>query len=458
MSLNETPIPGVPRADLERLLAGEQERFDASHRRSTELHAAASQHLVLGVQMPWMLAWPGSCPIQITRGEGSYLYDVDDNRYVDLCLGDTGSMTGHSPPAAVAAIRKRAGEGMTFMLPTEDGLAVGRALAERFGLPRWQFTLSATDANRHALRYARLVTGRPKVLIFDRSYHGTVDECFATLDGDAVVPREGSLGPPVSPALTTRVVPFNDLEALERELAHGDVACVITEPAMTNIGVVLPEPGFHDGLRELTRQAGTLLLIDETHTLSAGPAGWTGRHGLDPDMFVVGKAIASGVPAAALGLSDEVSAALTDRVDPARAGMGGVGGTLAGNALSLAAIRATLEEVLTPAAFERTEVLGARCEEGIATAIAKHELPWHVVRIGGRVEYHFTPEPLRNGREGTEIIEGLLSGYLHLYALNRGVMVFPFHNRCLVSPAHSEADVDLHGAVLDEALASLRPA
>jgi glutamate-1-semialdehyde 2,1-aminomutase len=445
----------IDRSRLERLLEAERERFDATHAASLAHHRDARQHLVLGVPMPWMLAWDGTCPLYVARGEGSRIVDVDGNEYIDLCLGDTGAMTGHSPPAAVAAVRKRAGEGVTFMLPTADTAAVSRELERRFGLPRWQYTLSATDANRHALRYARLLTDRPKILIFDRCYHGTVSECFATLRDGAVVPREGSLGVAVDPSQTTRVVPFNDVEALTAELAHGDVACVLTEPALTNTGVVMPQPNFHQALRDATRETGTLLIIDETHTLSAGPGGMTGRVSLEPDMLVVGKAIASGIPAAALGVSEELAGQIEAAVDPGRAGMAGVGGTLAANALSLAAMRVTLEEVLTEAAFERTEILGERCAGGIEGVVAEHSLPWHVVRIGGRVEYHFTERPLRDGAEGAAAADSALSGYLHLFALNRGVLVFPFHNRCLVSPAHTEADVDRHSEVFTAAIASL---
>ena len=449
-------IPSAWRAALRGALAREQRRFDATHRRSSSLHREAAERMVLGVPMPWMLAWPGAAPVYVARAEGARLVDVDGNEYLDFCLGDTGAMTGHSPQAAVETIRERAGEGLTFMLPTEDALVVSEMLSERFGLARWQFTLSATDANRHALRYARLVTDRPKVLVFDGCYHGTVDECFATLSGGEVVPRPGSLGPPVAPALTTRVVDFNDVDALERELGHGDVACVLTEPALTNIGIVLPGPGFHDALREVTRRTGTLLIIDETHTLSAGHAGWTGRHGLEPDMLVVGKPIASGVPAAALGMTEQVAERVAACLDPARAGMGGVGGTLAANALSLAAMRATLEHVLTEDAFAHAAMLGARCMEGLEAVFARHELPWHVVRIGSRVEYHFTPRPLRTGAEGIAIMDGELSGYLHLFALNRGIMVFPFHNRSLISAAHTADDIDRHTEVVEAALAAMR--
>jgi glutamate-1-semialdehyde 2,1-aminomutase len=408
--------------------------------------------------MLWMLAWAGSAPIYVARASGAHLTDVDGNDYVDFCLGDTGAMTGHAPARAVEVIRERLADGLTFMLPTDDAIAVSDQLRRRFGLARWSFTLSASDANRNALRYARLVTGRPKILIFDRSYHGTVDECFATLEDGRVVQRPGSLGPPIAPSATTRVVQFNDVDALERELATGDVACVLTEPALTNIGIVLPEPGFHDALRDATRRAGALLAIDETHTISASPGGWTAAHELQPDLLVIGKPIGSGVPGAALGMTDEVASRLGERIDPGLAGMGGVGGTLAANALSLAAMRVTLDEVLTEDAYERMTGLGTRWADGVMGVIERHDLAWHVVQIGGRVEYHFSPRPLRNGAEGVAIVDQELSGYLHLHALNRGVMVFPFHNRGLMSPAHDVADIDRHGRVLDEAVTSLRDA
>jgi glutamate-1-semialdehyde aminotransferase len=393
--------------------------------------------------------------VYVVDATGAKLSDADGNEYVDFCLGDTAAMTGHSPPPTVREIAARLEQGLTFMLPTEDALEVSTELADRFGLPRWQFTLSATDANRHALRYARHLTGRSKILIFDGSYHGTVDECFASCEGDKVVPRSGSLGPPVSPAVTTRVVQFNDEEALIRELSAKDVACVLTEPALTNIGIVMPESGFHATLRRWTEKTGTLLVIDETHTISAGPGGYTRCHQLRPDMVVIGKPIGGGIPAAALGFSEQVAESLANDFDPARAGMRGVGGTMAGNALSLAAMRATLRHVLTPEAYATMTTLATRLADGITNVIDAHGLPWHVVQLGGRVEFHFCPHPLRNGAEGARIVNRALSQYLQLFALNRGVMMFPFHNRALICPAHSRADIDLLVGVLDEAVQTL---
>ena len=316
--------------------------------------------------MHWMMRWPGGFPVYAAEAEGARFRDVDGIEYVDFCLGDTGAMTGHSPGPTVRAVRDQVARGITLMLPSEDALWVGEELTRRFGLPRWQFALTATDANRFAIRLARAITGRPKILVFDWCYHGTVDETFATLDGDAVVPREGSLGPPVPPAETTRVVQWNDVEALDRELAHGDVALVLTEPALTNVGIVLPEPGFHDALREVTRRHDVLLAIDETHTICTGPGGYTAAHGLEPDVLTIGKPIGGGIPAAAYGFTEAVA----DRIDAAIpedvSDIGGVGGTLAANVLSLAAMRATLGEVLTDEAFARMIALGERFEAGVA--------------------------------------------------------------------------------------------
>jgi glutamate-1-semialdehyde 2,1-aminomutase len=439
------------------LLAAETARFEREHPRSRELAARARRSLLGGVPMHWMVRWPGGFPVFAADAAGARVRDVDGHEYVDFCLGDTGAMTGHSPEPTVRAVQEQAERGITLMLPSEDALWVGEELARRFGLPRWQFALTATDANRFAIRLARAITGRPKVLVFDWCYHGTVDEAFATLDGGAVVPREGNLGPPVPPSETTRVVQWNDPEALERELAHGDVAVVLTEPVLTNIGIVPPLPGFHDALREATRRHGTLLLIDETHTLCAGPGGYTAAHGLEPDLLTIGKAIAGGIPAAAYGFSagvaDRVEAAVEEEVSD----VGGVGGTLAANVLSLAAMRATLGEVLTDEAFARMIALGERFEAGVAGAIERHGLPWHVTRLGCRVEYLFRPERPRTGAEAAGGGDAELDRLAHLWALNRGILLTPFHNMALMCPATTEADVDRHTDVFELLAAELGP-
>jgi glutamate-1-semialdehyde 2,1-aminomutase len=447
---------GIDRSRLERVLGDELERFRAEHPRSAAAHERAQRSLVGGVPMPWMMLWAGGFPVLAERAAGNRVVDVDGHEYVDLCLGDTGAMTGHSPPEVIAVLQERLAAGLTMMLPTEDAAWVGEELSRRFGMARWLFTLTATDANRTALRLARQITGRPKVLVYSYCYHGSVDEAFAVADGQGGSrSREGNVGPPVDPAQTTRAVEFNDLDALEGALEHGDVACVLAEPAMTNMGIVLPEPGYHDGLRELTRRHGTLLIIDETHTISAGPGGATREWGLEPDLFTIGKAIGSGVPSGALGMSEEVARAMMQQEGADYEDTGGVGGTLAGNAFSLAAMRVTLDKVLTEEAYARAVPLAARFADGVREVAGRHGVPWNVTQLGCRAEYRFQPEPARNGTEAHEAADPLLERFLHLHALNRGVMLTPFHNMALMGPTTSDADVDRHTAAFEEAVGVL---
>ena len=437
------------------LLAREQELFERDHPRSLALASRAREHLAGGVPMPWMVRWPGGSPLFVARASGARFVDVDGREYVDFCLGDTGAMTGHSPAAAVAAIGAQLERGLTFMLPTEDAIAVAAELARRFGLPFWQIATTATDANRFAIRLARRITGRPKILIFNWCYHGTVDETFAVLSGGRVVARPGNLGPPVDPALTTRVVEWNDFAGLERELASGDVSCVLAEPAMTNVGIVLPAPGFHAHLRAATRATGTLLVLDETHTLSAGPGGCTRRDALEPDIVTVGKPLASGLAAAAYGLSAAVAAQVAAAIRTDESDTGGIGGTLAGNALAMAAMRATLEQVLTETAYAGMFALAERFEAGVQTAVAEAGLPWIVQRLGARVEYWFRDRPPTNGGEAAASIDPELDRYMHLAALNRGILMTPFHNMALMSPATTAEDVDRHTLAFRESVAAL---
>lgn len=432
--------------------------FADRHRRCGELHERARASMPGGVPMSWMAKWAGPHPLTVTAAVGSRFTCADGHEFVDLCLGDTGAMTGHSPPAAVAAVAEQAARGITLMLPTVDAAVVAEELADRFGLPQWQFTLSATDANRHVIRYARHLTGRPKVLVADSCYHGSVDETFATLDGTGhVVPRRGNIGPPVPPSATTSVVQFNDVDALEAELAGGEIACVLMEPAMTNIGIVLPDPGYHQALRELTRRNGTVLVLDETHTLCAGPGGMTAAEGLEPDIVTLGKAIGSGVPCGAFGMAADLADRVRRSVELEDIDVGGIGGTLAGNALSLAAMRATLQQVLTPAAFDTMLPLGARWADGVAGVLASKVVPWHVTRLGARTEYAFAPTPPRTGREAALADDFALQTLLHLSALNAGILLTPFHNMALMAPTTTAADVDRHteafAAVVSELVA-----
>ncbi len=406
--------------------------------------------------MPWMTRWPGAFPVFCASASGARMVDVDGLEYVDLCLGDTGAMTGHALPQVAEAVARQATLGITTMLPSADAVWVGEELARRFALPTWQLAMSATDANRFVLRFARHLTGRPRIAVMDWCYHGTVDETLAVLEGGRVVPRPGALGPQVDVATTTAVVPFNDLEALDRRLAEGDVACLLMEPALTNIGIVLPEDGYLAGVREITRKHGVLLVIDETHTLCAGPGGCTRAWGLEPDFVVVGKPIGGGVPSAAYGMSAEIADQLSGPMLGHEIDVAGVGGTLTGNALALAAIRATLSSSLRDEDFAVAIPLAERFTEGVSDVIARHELPWHVQRLGCRAEYWFCPPP-RDGAAAAAATDEELEGFLHLWSLNRGVLLTPFHNMALFSPHHTAADVDRHTEVFAEAVAALVP-
>jgi glutamate-1-semialdehyde 2,1-aminomutase len=446
----------VDRGRLEKLMAREETRFVEEHPRSHELFERGKGSLLAGVPMPWMTEWAGPFPVFVAEAHGARFRDVDGTEYVDFCLGDTGGMTGHSPEVAVRAIAEQAGKGITLMLPSEDSIWVGEEMTRRFGLPYWQFCLTATDANRFTLRLARAITGRPKVLVYNYCYHGSVDESVITVQDGVPGPRPGSIGPPVDPTETTRVVEFNDVEALEEALSHEDVACVLAEPALTNIGIVLPQPGYHGALRELTKRYGTYLVIDETHCICAGPGGATKAWGLRPDFLTIGKPLASGVPAACYGMSEEVAGRAQTFMDSLpTTDVGGVGGTLSGNALARAAMRATLEHVLTDEAFERMIPLGERWTDGVRAAIDEHGLPWTVQRLGCRAEYWFCPEPPTNGGDAAELDDHALAKYTHLYALNRGILLTPFHNMALMSPATTAEDVDLHSKVFDEMAAEL---
>ncbi len=438
----------LDRSRLEQLMDRELAAFAEANPRSAALFERARGSLLAGVPMNWMVKWAGGFPLFVAEASGAHFTDVDGHGYVDFCLGDTGAMAGHGPAATVEAVRRQLPLGITHMLPTEDSLFVGEELRRRFGLASWQFTLTATDANRFAIRLARMITGRSKVLVHDYCYHGSVDEAFATLGEDGHVhARRGNIGPAVDPAETTSVVQFNDVEGLKRALAIGDVAVVMIEPALTNVGIVLPEPGYHDAVRELTRRHGTLLLIDETHTICAGPGGFTRAFGLDPDLLVIGKSIGGGIPCGTYGFTGAVADRITALMSYEDADVGGIGGTLAGYALSMAAMRATLGEVLTEEAFARMIPLAEHWEAVVNDVIRSRGLPWHVTRLGARAEYHFMPRPPRTGAEQAAHADPELERLLHLYAMNRGILMTPFHNMALMSPATVAADVDRHTEV-----------
>jgi glutamate-1-semialdehyde 2,1-aminomutase len=450
-------VTAIDRHRLTDLLGRERAEYARLHPRSAAAFGRA-EHLFGRVPMTWMLKLAGAFPLYLDAARGASVTDLDGITYADFALGDTGAMAGHSPAPVVEAVARRFAElgGASAMMPTEDGEWVGAELTRRFGATRWSFALSATDANRWAIRLVRALTGRPKILFHSFCYHGSVDESLIVVgpDGEGVA-REGNVGAPVDVTVTSRVAEFNDLAGLERQLAHGDVAAVLMEPALTNIGIVLPEAGYLDGVRELTRRHGTLLIIDETHTFSAGPGGCTQAWALEPDVVVIGKAIGGGIPAAAYGLSAELAERSLAREDLDLVDMGGVGGTLAGNALSLAAARATLEHVLTDDAFAGMIELATRYTDGVRTRFEKHGLPWTVTQLGARAEYRFLPAPARNGTEAHGATDLELDDYLHVYLVNRGVLLTPFHNMALMSPATTDDQMALHLDVLGAALGEL---
>jgi glutamate-1-semialdehyde 2,1-aminomutase len=442
---------------IAKAMTRERDRFAAANPRSAALAAKARSSLFGGVPMHWMADWPTPFPLFVDHARGARFTDVDDHEYVDFCLGDTGTMFGHAPDAVANAIREQSTRGYTTMLPGEDAAWIGEDLKRRFGLAFWQVTATATDANRYALRWARAVTGRNRIVVFDGCYHGTVEETMVRLQDGKTIPRPGQLGAISDVARTTAVVEFNDLAALEQALGAVDIAAVIAEPAMTNIGMVLPDAGFHEALRKLTRKAGTLLIIDETHTISTGPGGWTRRFGLEPDIFVLGKPIAGGIPCAVFG----VTADMAERMQQAQArassgghGHSGMGTTLSANAFALHAMRANLEHVMTDDAYARMIPLAERLSQALTRMLRSKDLPWSVTQIGSRCEFQFCEKPPRTGREAEAAFHDDLERCLHLALLNRGIMITPFHNMMLVCPETIASDVDhlVHalGETIDE--------
>jgi len=437
----------INREHLKALHKEEMERFISRTPKSAALFEKAKEVMPGGVPMSWMSKWPGKYPLFVESAKGAHFIDVDGNEYIDLCLGDTGSMTGHSPKPTVDAISAQLSKGMTAMLPTDDAVAVSSELARRFGLPLWQFTVSATDANRHAIRYSRLITGKQKVIVIDRCYHGSVDETFATLDSSGnTVMREGNIGAPVALNLTTRVVEFNDLGAMEDALKKGDVAAILMEPAMTNVGIVLPDDGYLVAVGELARRYEAVWIIDETHTISVGPGGMTADLGLKPDILTIGKAIGGGLPTGTFGMTHEIASQIAKKTEREVIDTGGIGGTLAGNALSLAAMKATLTQVLTDENFMKMIELGNLWCDGVEAAINEFKLPWHVNRLGARGEYLFQKSAPKTGGEAARAGDFELEQYIHLRLLNDGILLTPFHNMALMSPYTSRSDIDAHTA------------
>jgi glutamate-1-semialdehyde 2,1-aminomutase len=445
--------PGALDAIVER----ERQVFLAARPRSAALAGRAGVHFAQGVPMHWMRDWPMPLPLYVAQAQDAVLTDVDGHDYIDFCLGDTGAMFGHSPPAVAAAIAAQSSRGLTAMLPAAQVAEVGERLAALFGLPWWQITQTATDANRAVLRYARMITGRPRVLVFDRCYHGTVDETMVIMAADgATLPRPGQIGQVHDPRGTTVVVEFNDLAAVERALAGGDIACVLAEPVMTNAGMVLPLPGFLRAMRECCTRHGVLLVIDETHTLSSGFGGYARGHDLAADFLVCGKAIAGGLPCAVFGYSNPVAARIRAADATRAAGHSGIGTTLAANPLAIAALNACLAQVITAANHDRMELQASRLGSGIESVFRRRQIPWQVSRVGARLEFGPAPAP-RTGRQSVDAIDHALEAALHLSLFNRGFLLTPFHNMMLASPVTSAAQVDAFLGAFDAALEEFAP-
>jgi glutamate-1-semialdehyde 2,1-aminomutase len=437
------------------MLARERAMYIQRNPNSRQLAEQSRRHWLMGVPMFWMIDWDTPFPLFIRKASGVDLIDADDNAYVDFCLGDTGAMFGHSPKIIADALRKQSSLGLTTMMPSPDAPIVGRLLAKRFGLPFWQITATASDANRCALRWARAITGRDKILVFNGCYHGAVDETFVRLSDGQTRSDPGLIGEPRDLAAFTKVVDFNDVAALQEALASRDVACVLAEPVMTNCGMVLPIAGFHEALRQATQQTGTLLVIDETHCMSSGPGGYSGTFGLEPDAIVLGKPVAGGVPAAVYGFSAAVMERITSYVATRPPGHSGIGTTLSGSALQLAMMRRVLETYFTAKAFAPLLRLAERLEAGIAEAIRKHKAPWHVVRLGARVEFMCTAKPPLNGGEALSVIQRPIDRAIHHYLLNRGLVITPFHNMMLICPSTRKSHVDALIRGIDHCLGEL---
>ncbi len=448
-------LTGIDPARVRELQTIEDARFVVERPASRERLERARSTMPRGVPMAWMDDLYEHPPVWVAHGEGSSFTDVDGHTYVDMYVADMSAFCGHASPPVVEAVARQMRLGNQFLLPGDDAIPVAEHLAARYGMPKWQFTLSATQANTEVIRLAREATGRQVVLVFDGKYHGLEDATLVVLEDGTVVPEYDGLSSGI--AGQTRVIAFNDVGALETALAPGDVALVLAEPAMTNVGFILPEDGFHQTLRRLTREAGTLLAIDETHTLVTAYGGLSRVWDLEPDLFTVGKAIAAGVPLGAYGMTDQLSSLIAPPeeshvISGAVVAEVATGGTLFANALSMAAGRAALTEVLTADAFERTGELGRRMAAGLRGSIAEAGLPWSVVQEGGHACYFFEPEVPRNGAQSRAADDPQLRALIRVFMANRGVWESGWWLGPTVSVAHTEADIDRYIAVFAEFL------
>lgn len=437
----------------------EQEKALFSQRNpiSKAISEKANQHLMFGVPLHWMNDWSTPFSLQVVHAQGATLTDADGHQLNDFCLGDTGAMFGHSPPAIAKVMTEQASQGYTAMLPSEDAAMVGELLSQHFDLPQWQFAMTATDANRFVLRWMRALTQRPTLLVFNGCYHGTVDDVFVDLIDGQPFQRDSLLGQVHDLTKTTRVIEFNDLASLEKALAVGDVACVLAEPVMTNIGMVLPEPDFWQPAIELIHQYGSYLVMDETHTISSGPGGYCKAHGLKPDALVLGKPLGGGIPCAAYGFSEKLALLAVATKRNAPPGHSGIGTTLTANLLAMKAMRATLTEIMTEATYAPMHELAHQLAQGLRAIIQQHQLPWCVTQVGARAEFQFCSEPPKNGTQAQEVMNPSLEHYIHLFLLNRGVLITPFHNMMLICPSTTQKQVTQLLDCFDQAVSSLKP-
>ncbi len=451
----ETLIAGIPADRLTDFAKREAAIYAKARPKSAKALAKGAGTFLGGVPMHWMTDWPMPHLPLVARATGARIEDIDGHALDDFCLGDTGSMFGHSPAPVARAIRQQARLGLTYMLPAESALEAGRLLTERFGSFHWQIATTATDANRYVLRVARAITGRPKVLVFNGCYHGTVDDAFVSLKDGKTVASPGLLGQVTDLTQTAVACEFNDLAGVEAALARGDVAAILTEPVMTNSCMVLPQPGFHDGLRRLSLKYGALLIMDETHTISSGLGGYTRVHALRPDIFVVGKCVAGGMPTAVWGLSPSTAARYHLANGAREPGRSGMGTTLSANPMQFACLVATLAKVMTPENYAHMERLAERLSHGLRKVIDRHAAPWHVVRVGARVEFICAHGPLRNGSDAGQAHQPDIEAAIHTGLINRGSLIAPFHNMMLVSPATRKSQVDRLIASFDAILSDL---
>lgn len=448
-------IAGIATSRLAAFASREAAAYAKARPKSAKALAKGADVFLGRVPMHWMADWPMPHLPLVAKAHGARIEDIDGIKLDDFCLGDTGSMFGHSPAPVAKAIRQQARRGLTYMLPSEAALEAGRLLTDRFGNFRWQIATTATDANRFALRVARAITGKPKVLVFNGCYHGTVDDTFVSLENGKTVNSPGLLGQVNDLTQTAICCEFNDLAGVEAALAKGDVAAILTEPVMTNSCMVLPDAGFHDGLRQLSLKYGALLIMDETHTISSGLGGYTRVHSLRPDIFVVGKCVAGGMPTAVWGLTDETATRYEEANAQREPGRSGMGTTLSANPMQFACLVANLAEVMTPENYAHMETLAERLSHGLARIIDRHKAPWHVVRVGARVEFICAPGPLKNGTQAGFAHQPQLEAAIHTGLINRGTLIAPFHNMMLISPATRKAQVDRLIASFDAILSDL---